>query len=172
MKIHILITQKKETCIPDFTGKTNPCKVNFGYDNSFVKFYESWYLNTSLRECFINANENFLQDDEVPELIVASSLKDGIKRLKNLGLGYNTIGHSSFTTFVRIDPSETIALAKALRAKYVIYIEKNLGLKEDAERRKRMRVYQSAVFVIQYYIPSLKEKCPRLIQESNARKSK
>ena len=27
---------KKETCIPDFTGKTNPCKVNFGYDNSFV----------------------------------------------------------------------------------------------------------------------------------------
>ena len=50
--------------------------------------------------------------------------------------------------------------------------KKNLGLKEDAERRKRMRVYQSAVFVIQYYIPSLKEKCPRLIQESNARKSK
>lgn len=164
--------KKNPTCIPDFTGQTNPCKVYLVLYMSFVEFYQPLYLNTSLRECFINANENFLQDGERPEFIVASNLKDGLKRFADLGLGYFTIGHSSFTTFGRTDPSEAIAFAEALRAKYVIYIEKNLGLQEDAERRKRMRISQEVIFFIESY-PSLDEKCTKLKQEfNNAQKSK
>lgn len=164
---------------PDFSAQTNPFSKDWNYlqyydydYNAFRRFYESYYLNSSLQECYKNANENFLQDGEDVEFISEGSIDKGFEKLRSLGLGHFPIGQSSFSGFGRTDPKEALELARALRVKYVIYEEKNLGLKEDAERRKRMRVYQSAVFVIQYYIPSLKEKCPRLMQEFNAQKSK
>lgn len=164
--------------VPDFSAKTNPFSEGWNYSqyydynhNSFRKFYKSFYLNSSLQECYKNANENFLQDGEDVEFISEGSIDKGFEKLRSLGLGHFPIGYSGFDTFGRTDPKEALELARILRAKYVIYEENDLGLKEDSERRKRIRISQSAYFAIRYY-PSLDKKCPRLMQEFNAQKSK
>lgn len=168
--IETKIEKKKPNYIPDFTAQTNPYddyerKVAFDY-NIFRQLYQNLYLNSSLQECYINegSRAGFLDDEEDPEFISEGSIKKGLEKLRDIA--YISIGASAFTTFLRADPKEALELARVLRARYVVYEEKNLGLKKDPEGRKRTQVQQATLFLIGYHKDdSTKLNCPKFLKE-------
>ncbi|MDD7567564.1 MAG: hypothetical protein PUJ79_04095 [Helicobacter sp.] len=111
-------------------------------NNSYVRFYKSYFSKKALQECYATVPDVFLAKGEEPELIRIDSLDDA--RLRNFQESYllMIMGGSAFSAAFIPNPEEALVLARVLRAKYVLLEEKLLDeyaiFQEQQIQLKRM----------------------------------
>lgn len=161
--------------VPDFSAQHNPFSKEWNSSefyswrsNDFVKFYESFYSNKALQECFQNAPEGFLQKGKRVEIIRAENIEQGLKKLSNIDEYHLVIGSSGFSALYRPGADEGIILAEALKAKYAILIQEDLGYEQRADGSKAVRVSNSLVLLMRFN-ENIAKKCPALLKEVTER---
>lgn len=111
-------------------------------NNSYVKFYKSYFSKKALQECYATVPDVFLAKDEEPELIRIDSLNDARLRIFQENYLLMIMGATAFSTPFIPNPEEVLVLARVLRAKYVLLEEKPLDeyaiFQEQQIQLKRM----------------------------------
>ncbi|TQR32378.1 hypothetical protein DMB92_04575 [Campylobacter sp. MIT 99-7217] len=162
----------KKSNEPSFNPHINP-NASYEYKNSgFVKFYESFYLADSLKECYKNMPELFLQAGEEPMLV--NSVDNGKEFIppNNFSKRYEyiLIGISSYASNFYGEAQEALEVAKVLRAKYVGYGTRLLNEYDTVQGQKVQRKAMEAVFLIgmpknEFSFETFAQKCPLLDEE-------